>query len=44
MTEQTRDIYATSVADAKDAQGAQVYNAIGGDWDAIVDEASALHE
>jgi len=44
MTEQTRDIYATSVADAKDAEGAQVYNAIGGDWDAIVDEASALHE
>jgi len=43
-TEKTRDIYATSVADAKDAQGAQVYNAIGGDWDAIVDEASALHE
>ena len=44
MTEQTRDIYATSAADAKDAEGAQVYNAIGGDWDAIVDEASALHE
>jgi NADH-quinone oxidoreductase subunit D len=44
MTEQTRDIYATSSADAKDAEGAQVYNAIGGDWDAIVDEASALRE
>ena len=44
MTEQTRDIYATSAADAKDAEGAQVYNTIGGDWDAIVDEASALHE
>ncbi|MHB8184503.1 MAG: NADH-quinone oxidoreductase subunit D [Dermatophilaceae bacterium] len=44
MTEQTRDIYATSVADAKDAEGAHVYNAIGGDWDAIVDEASSLHE
>ena len=43
-TEQTRDIYATSVADAKDSEGAHVYNAIGGDWDAIVDEASALHE
>jgi NADH-quinone oxidoreductase subunit D len=43
-TEQTRDIYATSVADAKGAEGAHVYNAIGGDWDAIVDEASALHE
>ena len=44
MTEQTRDIYATSAADAKDAEGAHVYNAIGGDWDAIVDEASGLHE
>ncbi len=44
MTEQTRDIYATSSADARDAEGAQVYNAIGGDWDTIVDEASALHE
>jgi NADH-quinone oxidoreductase subunit D len=44
MTEQTRDIYATSVGDTKDAEGARVYNAIGGDWDSIVDEASALHE
>ena len=44
MTEQTRDIYATSAADAKDAEGAHVYNAIGGDWDAIVDEAAALSE
>jgi NADH-quinone oxidoreductase subunit D len=44
MTEQTRDIYATSVADAKHGEGAHVYNAIGGDWDSIVDEASALHE
>jgi len=44
MTEQTHDIYATSVADAKDSEGAHVYNAIGGDWDAIVDESSALHE
>ena len=44
MPEQTRDIYATSAADAKDAEGAHVYNAIGGDWDAIVDEAFALHE
>jgi len=43
-TGQTHDIYATSVADAKDADGAGVYNAIGGDWDAIVDESSALHE
>ena len=44
MTEQTHDIYATSVADAKDAEGAHVYNASGGDWDAIADEASSLHE
>jgi len=44
MTEQARDIYATSVADAKDAEGAHVYDAVGGDWDAIVDEASSLHE
>ena len=43
-TEQTRDIYATSAADAKDAEGAHVYDAAGGDWDAIVDEASSLHE
>jgi len=42
--EQTRDIYATSPADAKDAEGAHVYDAVGGDWDAIVDEASSLHE
>jgi NADH-quinone oxidoreductase subunit D len=44
MTEQTRDIYATSEADAKDAEGAHVYNAIGGDWDTLADEASSLHE
>jgi len=44
MSEQTRDIYATSQADAKDAEGAHVYNAIGGDWDTIADEASSLHE
>ena len=37
MTEQSRDVYATSVADAKDAQGAHVYNVIGGDWDSVVD-------
>jgi len=44
MTEQTRDFYATSVADAKDAEGAHVYDTAGGDWDAIVDEAASLHE
>jgi len=44
MTEQTRDIHATSVADDKDAEGAHAYNTVGGDWDAIADEASSLHE
>ena len=44
MPEETRDVYATSVADTEDAEGARVYNAMGGDWDAIVDEASALRE
>jgi NADH-quinone oxidoreductase subunit D len=44
MTEQTRDIHATSAADAQDAEGAHVYNAVGGDWDTIADEASSLHE
>ena len=44
MTEQNRDIYATSVADTRDAKGAKVYNASGGDWDSIADEAFSLHE
>jgi NADH-quinone oxidoreductase subunit D len=44
MTEQARDIHATPVAGDKAAEGAQVYNAVGDDWDAIVDEASALRE
>src|SRR5665811_1803882 len=44
MTEQTRDIHATPVAGEKDTEGASVYNPAGGDWDAIVDEASSLHE
>jgi NADH-quinone oxidoreductase subunit D len=44
MTEQTRDIHATPVAGEKDTEGASVYNPVGGDWDAIVDEASSLHE
>jgi NADH-quinone oxidoreductase subunit D len=38
------DIYATSAADADAAQGAHVFNAVGGDWDQLVDEAAALHE
>ena len=44
MTEQTREIHATAAAGAQDAEGAHVYDAIGGDWDAIADEASSLHE
>src|SRR5665647_1824433 len=44
MTEQARDIHATPVAGDKAAEGAHVYNAVGDDWDAIVDEASALRE
>ena len=38
------DVFATSVADEHDAEDARVFNAAGGDWDDIVDEASALHE
>jgi NADH-quinone oxidoreductase subunit D len=38
------DIYATSGADTAAAQGAHVFNATGGDWDQLVDEAAALHE
>ena len=44
MTEQTTDIHATPAAEAKDVESAHVYIAVGGDWDAIVDEASSLHE
>jgi len=44
MTEQIRNIQATSAADAENADGAHVYDAVGGDWDAIADEASSLHE
>ncbi|HEX5523500.1 MAG TPA: NADH-quinone oxidoreductase subunit D [Pedococcus sp.] len=39
-----RDIYATSGADAAESEGAHVFNAVGGDWDQLVDEAAALHE
>ena len=38
------DIYATSGLDAGDAEGAFVVNTSGGDWDDLVDEATALHE
>ena len=44
MTEQTRGIHATPAAGAEDAEGAHVYDAAGGDWDVIADEASSLHE
>ena len=40
----TSDVYATSLADEEAAEGAAVYNAAGGDWDDLVDEATALHE
>ncbi len=39
-----RDIFATSLADEADGAGAHVFNAVGGDWDSLVDEAAALHE
>ncbi|HYQ33259.1 MAG TPA: NADH-quinone oxidoreductase subunit D [Lapillicoccus sp.] len=39
-----KDIYATSGADTAAAAGAHVFNATGGDWDQLVDEAAALHE
>jgi NADH-quinone oxidoreductase subunit D len=39
-----QDIYATSGADATASEGAHVFNATGGDWDQLVDEAAALHE
>jgi NADH-quinone oxidoreductase subunit D len=38
------DVYATSAADSADAAGAHVFNAAGGDWDDLVDEATALGE
>ena len=38
------DVYATSSADEDEAQGAHVFNASGGDWDTVAQEASALGE
>ena len=38
------DVYATSVADDDSADGAPVFNVAGGDWDDLVDEATALSE
>ncbi len=43
-TSHQADIYATSGADVADSEGAHVFNAAGGDWDQLVDEAAALHE
>ncbi|MEO8518621.1 MAG: NADH-quinone oxidoreductase subunit D [Dermatophilaceae bacterium] len=44
MTEQTREVHATPAAGSEDAEGANVYETVGGDWDAIADEATSLHE
>jgi NADH-quinone oxidoreductase subunit D len=38
------DPYATSGVDEEAAEGAAVYNASGGDWAELSDEAAALHE
>ncbi len=38
------DAYATSAADVADDEGAHVFNVAGGDWDDLVDEATALSE
>ncbi len=40
----TSDPYATSGADQAYAEGAHVFNASGGDWDDLVDEATSLNE
>ncbi len=44
MSTDTKDIYATSGADTAAAEGAHIFNATGGDWDQLVDEAAALNE
>ncbi len=38
------DPYASSLADDEVSDTSHVFNATGGDWDDLVDEASALHE
>lgn len=38
------DFYATSVADEQDSADAAVFSAAGGDWDDLVDQATALKE
>ncbi|MGW5240861.1 NADH-quinone oxidoreductase subunit D [Monashia sp. NPDC004114] len=42
--EGANDVYATSVADEEAAEGARVFNAAGGDWNDLVDEATSLNE
>ena len=38
------DVFATSVADEETSRGAHVFNAAGGDWNDLVDEATSLNE
>lgn len=38
------DVYATSAADESASEGAHVFNAAGGDWNDLVDEATSLNE
>jgi NADH-quinone oxidoreductase subunit D len=40
----TSDPYATSAADESAAEGGYIVNTSGGDWDDLIDEATALHE
>jgi NADH-quinone oxidoreductase subunit D len=42
--EAAEDVFATSGADSADSEGARVVNPTGGDWDDLLDEATALHE
>ena len=38
------DVFATSVMDEENSAGAHVFNAAGGDWNDLVDEATSLNE
>ena len=44
MSTNDTDFYATSVADEEAAAGAAVFSSSGGDWDDLVDQATALKE
>jgi NADH-quinone oxidoreductase subunit D len=44
QTQRSSDPYATSGADERAAEGGFVVNTSGGDWDDLIDEATALHE